>query len=115
MPSSLTCGTTTPKGYLAKEAQASRMGHQSVRRHLPGLMDREDQGWKRQETSHNLPGIFLEVNPQTETTNTSSRSELARHETTVGWRDDVLPIVKKYPYGNKTEEAYSHLRHGKSG
>ena len=30
------CGSTTPKGYLAQEAQAGRMGHRLYLRHLPG-------------------------------------------------------------------------------
>ena len=36
------CGTTTQKGYLAKEAQAGRYGPSAICRHLPGLVDRKD-------------------------------------------------------------------------
>ena len=59
------CGTTTPKGYLAKEAQAGRMGHQ-----LYGVIYRDSwtektKARKRQETTHDLSEDSSEVTPLT--------------------------------------------------
>ena len=98
------CGTTTPKGYLAKEAQAGLMGHQ-----LYAVIYRDS--WKdktksgREKKRPTTFRGFLEVN-----TNYLNgeyiEKELARLEPR--WSaSDVLP-TEEIPYGNKTKEPLNY-------
>ena len=90
------CGTTTPKGYLAKEAQAGRMGHQ-----LYGVIYRDSwtektKAGKDKKRPTTFRG-FVEVSPDRDN-ETFIQDELARLEPQ--WAEnDVLPS-EEVPEGN---------------
>ena len=100
-----TCGTTTPKGYLAREAQADRMSH-----HLYSIIYRDS--WKEKTkagTDKKRPTTFrgfAEV-----TSDRDNREAVARELERLGpqWAaKDVLPN-EEVPVGNSTRSyAYGH-------
>ena len=105
-----TCGTTTPKGYIAREAQAERMGH-----HLYSIIYRDS--WKEKTkagTDKKRPTTFRGF---AEVTLDSDNGEAVAKELEglePRWTaKDVLPN-EEVPVGNKTKEPLT-LRHGKVG
>ena len=98
------CGITTPKGYLAKEAQASRMGHQ-----LYGVIYRDSWTEKTKAgKDKKRPTTFRGV---TETIPDRDyqefiEDELARLEPQ--WAVKGIFPDEEIPYGNKTKEPLNY-------
>ena len=99
-----TCGTTTPKGYLGREAQADRMGHQ-----LYGIIYRDS--WTEKAKSgadKKRPTTFRGFAEVTKVhdNKASIASDMSRMETT--WKaNNVLPD-EEIPCGNKTKEPLNY-------
>ena len=90
------CGTTTPKGYLAKEAQAGRMGHQLYAVIYRDSWTEKTKAGKDKKRPTTFRG-FAEVRPDHNNGDFIDR-ELARLETQ--WAtNDVLPS-EEVPPGN---------------
>ena len=96
------CGTTTPKGYLAQEAQAGRMGHRLycvIYRDSWKDQNKDGSERKRDTTFR----IFAEPQERHLANNAYVEAELARLEPE--WdATDVLPN-ESLPTGNKTKDA----------
>ena len=96
------CGSTTPKGYLAEEAQAERMGHRLycvIYRDSWRDLTKAGKPKKRETTCR----VFAEPEERHFASDAHVASELAR----LGpqWdADDVLPN-EALPDGNKTKDA----------
>ena len=92
------CGTTTPKGYLAKEAQASRMGHQLYAVIYRDSWAEKTKNGKDKKRPTTFRG-FSEVAPDRDNV-VFIESELARLRPQ--WEEnDVLPS-EEVPMGNST-------------
>ena len=90
------CGTTTHKGYLAKEAQAGRMGHQLYAVIYRDSWTEKTESGREKKRPTTFRG-FLEVDPGHDNGNFID-SELARLEPQ--WAaNDVLPS-EEVPLGN---------------
>ncbi len=96
------CGTTTPKGFLASEARAGRMGHRLYCViYRDSWRDRNKDGSprKRETTSR----VFAEPSAYHFASNAHAVRELER--LAPEWEaDDVLP-GEALPMGNKTKDA----------
>ncbi len=91
------CGSTTPKGYLAQEAQAGRMGHRLYCViYRDSWRDRNKDGTERKrETTYR---VFAEPEERHFTSDAQVAGELARLEPQ--WdADDILP-TEEVPVGN---------------
>ena len=92
------CGTTTPKGYLAKEAQAGRMGHQLYAVIYRDSWTEKTKAGKDKKRPTTFRG-FSEVTPDRDNV-LFIESELARLRPQ--WEEnDVLPS-EEVPVGNST-------------
>ena len=90
------CGTTTPKGYLAKEAQAGRMSYQLYAVIYRDSWTEKTKAGKDKKRPTTFRG-FLEVDRERDNGDFIER-ELARLESQ--WAtNDVLPI-EEVPHGN---------------
>ena len=96
------CGSTTPKGYLAQEAQAGRMGHRLycvIYRDSWRDLTKAGQPKKRETTCR----VFAEPEDRHFANDAHVASELAR--LAPQWdASDVLP-TEALPDGNKTKDA----------
>ncbi len=96
------CGSTTPKGYLAEEAQAERMGHRLycvIYRDSWRDLTKAGKPKKRETTCR----VFAEPEERHFASDAHIANALARMEPQ--WdADDVLPN-EALPDGNKTKEA----------
>ena len=96
------CGSTTPKGYLAQEAQAGRMGHRLycvIYRDSWRDLTKAGKPKKRETTCR----VFAEPEERHFASDAHISNELARMEPQ--WdTDDVLPN-EALPDGNKTKDA----------
>ena len=96
------CGSTTPKGYLAQEAQAGRMGHRLycvIYRDSWRDLTKAGKPKKRETTCR----VFAEPEERHFASDAHIANALARMEPQ--WdADDVLPN-EALPDGNKTKEA----------
>ena len=90
------CGTTTPKGYLQREAQAGRMGHQLYAIIYRDSWAEKTKSGKDKKRLTTFRG-FSEVTPDRDN-KALIESELARLEP-VWEEDDVLPS-EEVPVGN---------------
>ena len=96
------CGSTTPKGYLAQEAQAGRMGHRLYCVIYRGQLAGPDQS-RQAEEAGNTCRVFAEPEERHFASDTHVANELARLRPQ--WdADDVLPN-EALPDGNKTKDA----------
>ena len=98
------CGITTPKGYLAKEAQAGRMGHR-----LYGVIYRDSwtektKAGKAKKRPTTFRG-FLEVDGARDN-GVFIESELKRLEPQ--WAKKGIFPDEDIPYGNKTKEPLNY-------
>ena len=97
------CGTTTPKGYLAKEAQAGRMGHQLYAVIYRDSWTEKTKGGKDKKRPTTFRG-FLEVDTKHNNVNFIGK-ELARLEPQ--WAaGDVLPSEEVPPGNDRRPHAY---------
>ena len=97
------CGTTTPKGYLAKEAQAGRMGHQLYTVIYRDSWIEKTKAGRDKKRPTTFRG-FLEVNPNHDNGEFIER-ELAR----LGpqWSaNDVLPSEEVPPGNDRRPHTY---------
>ncbi len=96
------CGTTTPKGYLAQEAQGGRMGHRLycvIYRDSWRDQNKDGSARKRETTCR----VFAEPEERHFASDAHVTDELARLQPQ--WdADDVLP-TEALPDGNKTKDA----------
>ena len=98
------CGTTTPKGYLAKEAQAGQMGHQ-----LYAVIYRDSWTTKTKSgTNRKRPTTFRGFAEPTEDheNGASVRAELEKLHPV--WESANILPNEKIPEGNKTKEPISY-------
>ena len=97
------CGTTTPKGYLAKEAQAGRMGHQLYAVIYRDSWTEKTKGGKDKKRPTTFRG-FLEVDTKHNNVNFIGK-ELARLEPQ--WAaGDVLPSEEVPPGNDRRPHTY---------
>ena len=97
------CGTTTPKGYLATEAQAGRMGHQLYAVIYRDSWTEKTKAGKDKKRPTTFRG-FLEVGPDHDNVDFVEK-ELARLEPQ--WvADDVLPSEEVPPGNDRRPHTY---------
>ena len=96
------CGSTTPKGYLAQEAQAGRMGHRLYCViYRDSWRDRNKDGSERKRET--TCRVFAEPQERHYASDGHVTAELARLQPQ--WdAEDVLP-TEALPDGNKTKDA----------
>ena len=96
------CGSTTPKGYLAQEAQAGRMGHRLYCViYRDSWRDRNKDGSERKRET--TCRVFAEPQERHFASDAHVAAELARLQPQ--WdAEDVLP-TEALPDGNKTKDA----------
>ena len=97
------CGTTTPKGYFAKEAQAGRMGHKLYAVIYRDSWTEKTKAGKDKKRPTTFRG-FLEVDTEHDNINFIEK-ELARLEPQ--WAaDDVLPSEEVPPGNDRRPHTY---------
>ena len=96
------CGTTTPKGYLAQEAQAGRMGHRLYCViYRDSWRDLKKDGTERKNNT--TCRVFAEPQDRHFENDAHTTAELVRLQEQ--WdREDILP-TEAIPDGNKTKDA----------
>ncbi len=99
-----TCGITTPKGSLAKEAQAGRMGHQLYATIYRDSWKEKTKAGKEKKRLTTFRG-FLEVDLDQDNGDFIER-ELAR--LAPQWSTKGILPDEEIPYGNKTKEPLNH-------
>ena len=99
------CGTTTPKGYLAKEAQASRMGHQLYAVVYRDSWTEKTKAGKDKKRPTTFRG-FAEVDPDHDNGGDFIERELTRLEPQ--WAATGILPDEEIPYGNKTKEPLNY-------
>ena len=98
------CGVTTSKGYLSKEAQAGRMGHQLYAVIYRDSWTEKTKAGKDKRRSTTFRG-FLEANTD-EANVTLIDSELTRLEPQ--WAQNGILPDEDIPLGNKTKEPLNY-------
>ena len=99
-----TCGTTTQKGYLAKEAQAGRMGHRFY-----GIVYKDSWIEKtRSGRDKKRPTTFRGFVEASTERQDQSLATKQLEELESGWVADGLVPIEEIPTGNKTKEPISY-------
>ena len=98
------CGTTTPKGYLAKEAQAGRMGHQLYAVIYRDSWTEKTKAGRDKKRPTTFRG-FLEVDYERDNGDLIAK-EFTRLERQ--WSSEGILPEEEIPYGNKTKEPLNY-------
>ena len=98
------CGTTTPKGYLAKEAQIGRMGHKLYAVIYRDSWTEKTKAGRDKKRPATFRG-FLEVDTEHDNGD-FIEGELARPEPR--WAAEGILPEEDIPYGNKTKEPLNY-------
>ncbi len=99
------CGTTTPKGYIAAEAQQGRLGHQLY----CVILNDQWQGFTKAGKPKKRLTTQRSFRTSTPADDASIRmSEYRLAELTPAWDDDDILPTEEIPEGNKTDTPHQY-------